>query len=133
MHTRSSSTILTRRRSPLRISFDHHYYLLAALTVSDGSGAAVRRARGQVAIDETNAGNALQWDVQVSRQSLKSGSRGAVGQGSDEQHADPDPAQHETPPTWEGLLLGRPSPGRPIVLWNSTRPPTLQVEVQITR
>src|SRR6266704_4923468 len=115
MHTRSSSTIPTRRRSPLRISFDHHHYLLAALTVSDGSGAgsAARRARGQVAIDETNARNALQWDVQVRRERLKSGSRGAAGQGSDEQHADPGPAQHETPPTWEGLLLGRPSPGRP--------------------
>src|SRR5690349_8500829 len=101
MHTRSSSTIPTRRRSPLRISFDHHHYLLAAITVSDSSGAAVRRAGGQVAIDETNAGNALQWDVQVRRERLKSGSRGAAGQGSDEQHADPGPAQHETPLMWE--------------------------------
>src|SRR5437763_11947842 len=70
MHTRSSSTILTRRRSPLRISFDHHYYLLAGRTVRDGSGAAVRRARGQVAIDETNASNALQWIFKLGEKGL---------------------------------------------------------------
>src|SRR5580700_9182355 len=106
MHTRSSSTRPTRRRSPPRISFDHHHYLLAALAIRDGSGPTVRRPKGQIAVDESNAG-AFQWDVHVRQERLRSGSRCGAAQGSYHQHADPGSARHETRLLmWEGLLEG---------------------------
>ena len=114
MHTRSSSTRPTRRRGQPRISFAHHPYLLAACTIGDGSGPAVRRAGGQVAVDETNAGSAYQRDVQVRQERLRSGSRRAAGQGSYQQHADPGPARHEARLLmWEGFAAGTPVEQRP--------------------